>query len=227
MKKTIFTLSIDNYAPEITEITFPLMKQYADKIGADFYIIQDRKFPDLPSACEKLQIYILGQEMKNDWNIFIDADALISPIMPDITNHIHKDTVAFNKFDWADIRWRYDNYFLKDGRNLGVGNWFATASDWCIDLWHPLDDMSKEEAVSNIFPVPGELEWGMAKEHLLDDYIVSRNIAKYSFKTKRLMDIYKEIGFDEGLFVYHGYGVPNQDKIRNMEKILKMWQVKR
>ena len=42
MKKVIFTLSVDDYSPEITEITFPLMRYYARKIDAEFRIITER-----------------------------------------------------------------------------------------------------------------------------------------------------------------------------------------
>jgi hypothetical protein len=45
LKKTIFTLNIDNYAPEIRDITRPLLERYAKKIGADIYDIEDRNFP--------------------------------------------------------------------------------------------------------------------------------------------------------------------------------------
>ena len=47
VKKTVFTLSVNGYSPEITEITFPLMQLWADKIGADFHVIRDRIIPRL------------------------------------------------------------------------------------------------------------------------------------------------------------------------------------
>ena len=81
MKKTIYTVSIGDYAKEVTEITFPFMRAYAHKIGADFHIIDTVKFPGFPARYEKLQIYELGRQHKNDWNIYIDSDALISAIV--------------------------------------------------------------------------------------------------------------------------------------------------
>ena len=85
LKKTIFTVNVDNFAPEVTEITFPYIKAYAHKIGAEFFEITARKNPDKPPAYEKFQIYDLGRLMRNDWNIFFDADTLIHPDYPDIT----------------------------------------------------------------------------------------------------------------------------------------------
>jgi hypothetical protein len=85
IKKTIYTLNIDDYAPEICALTYPLIQAYARKIGADFQVIRERKFPDWPVVYEKLQIHELGQRDSNDWNIYIDSDTLINPEMFDIT----------------------------------------------------------------------------------------------------------------------------------------------
>ena len=63
-KKTIFTLNVDGYSPEITDITYPLIKRYAKHIDADLHIIKDRKFPDWPVTYEKLQIYELDFKSK-------------------------------------------------------------------------------------------------------------------------------------------------------------------
>ena len=109
----------NNYAPEITELTYPLIKHYAEKIGADFYTITERKFPNMPPVYEKMQIYDLGKKMENDWNIYIDSDALVHPDFFDVTNFIKKDTVVHNGADMANNRWRYDKYFIRDGRNIG------------------------------------------------------------------------------------------------------------
>ncbi|HWB97853.1 MAG TPA: hypothetical protein VG672_14160 [Bryobacteraceae bacterium] len=46
IKKTVYTLNIGDYAPEICALTYPLMEAYARKIGADFHVIRERKFPD-------------------------------------------------------------------------------------------------------------------------------------------------------------------------------------
>ena len=55
VKNTIYTLNIGNYAPEICALTYPLMEAYARKIGADFYIIRDKKYPEWPVVYEKLR----------------------------------------------------------------------------------------------------------------------------------------------------------------------------
>lgn len=226
LKKTVFTLNVDNYAPQITALTYPLMKAYADKIGADFFIIKDRKYPGWPPVYEKFQIYDLAQEMQNDWNIYVDSDALIHPDFLDITNHLPKNTVAHNGVDPAGHRWRYDRFFQRDGRHIGSCNWFTVGSDWCIELWKPLDDMTFEEAQKNIYPTVNELNTVIEPGHLIDDYVVSRNIAKYGFKFTTFKDILCGLGYQNPGFLWHLYTITIDQKVIEMEKILKLWNLK-
>lgn len=223
-KKTVYTLNVNKYAPEITALTYPLMKYWANKIGADFHIITERKFPDWGVTYEKLQIYKLGQEAKNDWNIFIDSDALIHPETLDWTLYMNKDTIAHNGNDMANIRWRYDKYFRRDGRHFGSCNWYTIASDLCIDLWKPLE-LSHAEAVSNIFPTVNELNTVITPEHLIDDYALSRNIAMYGLKTTTLIQIQKDLGFPEANFSWHIYTSPIEEKLIEMKKTLENWKI--
>jgi len=219
MKKTIFTLNVDGYSPEITEMTYPLIRYYANKIGADFYIIDKRKFKDWPVTYEKLQIYELGQAMKNDWNIYIDSDAIIHPETLDWTLFLNKDTVSHNGNDFANIRWRYDKYFVRDGRHIGSCNWFTIGSDLCIDLWKPLD-LTPKEAISNIFPVVPEFNTVITTDHLIDDYALSRNIAQYGLKFKTIINIQKDLKMEDANFHWHTYTNTKEEKIKMMKDLL-------
>jgi hypothetical protein len=222
VSKTVWTLAVDNYAPEITSLTYPLLKRYAEKIGAEFRTITERKFPDYPPVYEKLQIFELGRN--NDWNIYIDSDAIVHPDMFDVTNHLSKDTVAHNGNDMAGNRWSYDRFFRRDGRHLGSCNWFTVASDWCIDLWHPLDDLTLEEAARNIHPIVHELNSGITPSHLIDDYTLSRNIAKFGLKFDTITEIQKRIN-DRGNYLWHVYTVSVPEKVRQMRAVLHAWGV--
>lgn len=225
MKKTVWTLNVGgNYAPEITANTYPLLRHYADKIGADFHIITERKFPDFPIVYEKLQIFELGRD--TDWNIYIDSDALVHPDMFDVTEHLHKDTVLHNGNDMAGNRWRYDRFFRRDGRHIGSCNWFTIGSDWCIDLWKPLDDISLATAVGNISLTQHEKNSGsMQADHLIDDYTLSRNIAKYGLKFDTLTNI-QQRGNDRGEYLWHIYTVSIDEKVSKMKEILARWNIK-
>lgn len=221
LNKVLFTLNVDDYCKEITDLTYPLLRRYAEKIGADFYIINKRKFLGYPPVYEKFQIYELGKN--NDWNIYIDSDALVHPDMFDPTNHIQKDTVMHNGSDMAGNRWRYDNYFRRDGRHIGSCNWFTIGSDWCIDLWHPLEDITYEEALENIFPIQYELNTVITKEHLVDDYVVSRNIAKYGLKFTTCMRLLETLGMSGPGFMWHQYTISRDEKVTVMKQVLDRW----
>jgi hypothetical protein len=224
MKKTVFTLNINGYSKGITELTYPLLKYYANKIGADFYVITDRKFPDWPLTYEKLQIYELGQEMKNDWNIYIDSDAIIHPETVDWTVFLNKDMVAHNGSDMANVRWRYDKYFYRDGRNIGSCNWFTVGSDWCIDLWHPLD-ISIDIALKNIYPTVNEYNTVITVDHLIDDYTLSRNIARYGLKFTTLKQLQINVGMADAEFSWHDYTDPIDVKIVKIKEVLDTWRI--
>jgi len=223
LKKTIFTLNIDNYVPEITEITYPFIQHYAERIGANFHVISDRKFPEYPISYEKFQIYELAQEMGNDWNIYFDSDALIHPETIDFTLHVQKDTVLHNDKDMANVRWKYDRFFYRDGRNIGSCNWFAIASDWCIELWKPLDDLAVGDAVRNIYPTVPETDVGINSDHLIDDYVVSRNIAKYGLKFYSCRDLLAKLNLPLANFLFHQYTFSTEEKIRQLKEVIVTW----
>lgn len=223
MKKVVYTLNIDNaYAPGITALTYPLIQRWASKICADFQVITKRKFPNTPVVYEKLQIYELGKH--NDWNIYVDSDTIVHPDMFDITEHLYKDTVFHHGNDMAGNRWRYDNYFRRDGRHIGSCNWLTIASDWCIDLWHPLDDITIEQAVANIYPTQNELNTVITSEHLIDDYTLSRNIAKYGLKFTSFLQLLAKLN-DNGSYFWHQYLLPASVKAEEMKKVLIAWGV--
>jgi hypothetical protein len=226
VKKTIFTLNVNDYSPEMTSLTYPLIQAYARKIGADFHVIRERKFPEWPVTYEKMQVYELAQQMENDWNIYIDSDTLVHPDTPDLTLLLPRDTVAHFGSDFAPTRWKTDRFFHRDGRHIGSGNWLALASDLCIELWKPVDDLTPAEAVANINPTVTERTSGVIEtSHLIDDYVLSRNIAKYGLKYVNIRDLLAKNYRDGGGFFYHQYLFPIERKIEELHEVIDKWQV--
>jgi hypothetical protein len=222
MTKTIFLLDIDNFAPELKKITLPFIQLYAERIGANIHFITERKFPQWPVTYEKLQIYELAKEFKSDFNLYIDLDTLIHPECPDFTIYLPKGTIAFHASDVSHIRFRTDDYFLRDGRYIAPGNWFMIASDLCLDLWRPLD-LSLEEILNNINPTPKEIKNGITREHLIDDYVLASNISRFGLRFKSFEEIYKERGFNECL--QHEYTLSIPEKIEYMKNVIKKWNI--
>jgi hypothetical protein len=228
VKKTLFTLNLDpeKYKP-ITDLTYPFMKGYAKKIGAEFYEIKERKFLEAKSPTyEKVQVYQLAQEMENDWNIFMDADTLVHPDTMDLTNFLSKDTVLHHGSDLAVFRWKYDRFLLRDGRNIGSCTWLNIASDWCIDLFKPLDDMTLEEAENSIFPLTVELLRGVEGWRLIEDFVFSRNIAKYGLKFISIIDLLKnKFDFPSHELFWHTYMTPIEIKVIELKSKMSAWRL--
>ncbi len=222
VKKTIFTLNIGNYQPEITNLTYPFIEDYARKIDAEFVILKERKFPNYPMMYEKLQIYELGKG--NDWNIYVDSDCLIHPDLFDITEIIPEDTVMTYGVDFANGRFKYDNYFRRDGRNIGTGNFLTIAPKRCIDIWEPLTDITLPEAIGNIRMTHREETLGHKPGYGIDDYVISRNIAKYGLKFKTFLALLTEIKRPDDEYFFHNHLVTETEKVELIKKKIHDWR---
>jgi len=93
MKTAIFVLCIGDFYKSVSEFTHPLIKEYANKIGADFIECTETKLPYPHYA--KLEIYNLLD--KYDRILYLDTDILISPNTPNIF-----DIVPENKLGLLD-----------------------------------------------------------------------------------------------------------------------------
>ena len=239
VKKTIYTLALNNWAPELTAVTFKLMRRYAEKIEADFVVIEDRKFPDMYPTYEKFQIYDLSQDRGDDWSFFFDADTMIHPDFFDPTALINKDmTCAGYTHDFTPLRFRPDEMFMRDGRYLGKGSWFILCSDWTRDIWHPMDDMPYSQAIDNMFPTNDEtVKIKKTKESLIDDYIVSRNISRFGLKHTTISEIAQKLNINIGPqvvqngqptvspYLQHDYNRTVEGKVVWTDQVLQLWGV--
>ena len=221
----IFLLNIDDYEPRITSLTYPLIHRYANKIGAEIFIITERKFLGWPLDYEKLQIFDLARRFGADWNIYIDSDMAIHPDFLDLTEHLSKDTISHLDADVATVRWRVDDYFRRDGRFIGSGNCFTVASDWCLDLWRPLDDLTAEEAIKRIFPTQAEAKKPVKPDHLISDFTLSRNISRFGLKFMSVKDILKKLGLQNANWIWHHYLISDEEKADRLAKLLNAWGV--
>ncbi len=215
--KAVWVLNIGDYAPEITEVTYPYIKAYAEKIGADFNQITERHWPEAPTTYEKLQLHWLGE--KYDWNIYIDSDALVHPDMFDVTRHIYPDTVLQYGSDLAGTRWRDDKYFRRDTRQISSCNWFTVASKDCLDLWHPLEDLSIEQALGNLRPSLKERPT-CSDGHLIDDYVLSRNIARYGLHYRKFLDLLKHLHSEGAQLFFHTHLLTRAEKAFVLPRIM-------
>jgi predicted O-methyltransferase YrrM len=221
VSKTIWTLNVGNYEPEICAHTYPLINLYAKKIGAEFRVLDERKFPDFPVTYEKMQIHTYGAN--SEWNLYIDSDTLVHPNFYDPTCLIGKETVLHNGKDVSAARYQPDAYFRRDGRYVGACNWFTVASDWCLDLWQPLD-IPLEQALASIYPTVDERNFGITPEHLIDDYTLSRNIARYGLKFTTNYEVCELFKMTPNL-LWHQYLYTGPEKLVALREALVVWSL--
>lgn len=229
MKKLIATLCLNDWEPEITSRTFPLLKFYAKKIGADFWIINERKFLNDPIGYERFQIYDVADNY--DWIIQIDADCVVHPDFPDLTSLVNKDTILINKPDHSTKRFLSDKYFMRDGRYISIGGFLTVTSDWCKDFWKLPDDLTSEEAIKRVTPCQNEWNrWGNTVfdgEHLIVDYIWSRNVARYGLKYKTFQDFFQPplLNYIED-YIMHNGSLPVHHKKQHIRNVVeKYWKL--
>jgi len=224
MRKLVVTLAVNGYAPRITELTFPRIRKWSEKIGADFCVINKRTRPELPANCEKFQIYDLSKDY--DWTMYLDADTLVHEDAFDPTELIDKDCVLFNGIDFAGVRFNLDDpVFRRRKEKIGACSWMVMCSDWTRDVWTPPEqqDITFKHALSCIHPAEFERKFGYGPEHIVDDYLLSRNIARFGLNVKTLdRDIYPVIHCC-GHFV-HTYAVDEAYKLRFLKKHVQIWE---
>jgi len=169
MTKSIWVVIVDNYQPEVCKQTLPTIEKYADKIGAKLNIISKRKWPEATAPYEKLQVYELGKGY--DWNIVVDADLLIEDTMHDPTTMVPDQTVAtWMCYDPAPY-FPCDEYYYRDGRHIGASFNFLFVPRACHDALMPFPN---EEIKSRMA--------ALKRPFMLDEYCLSRNIARYGLK---------------------------------------------
>ena len=183
MRKLIHVVNINDFFPELFALTYPTIRSYAERNGYMINMITERKFPNYPINYEKMQVYEDGKDA--EVNILCDADMLIHPEFPDVTEFLKRDSIAFN--DNYNISWKYHvdriRYFMRDGRDVGIATNFVVSSDWTHDVWEPLslsqkdiEDLAKKENTDT-----GGADgrgWG----HYADEFALSYNMAKYGLK---------------------------------------------
>jgi hypothetical protein len=99
--------------------------------------------------------------------------------------------------------------------------------------------LTPEQAIDNIFPTVFEKRSGVVtRDHLIDDYTLSRNIARFGLKATTFKEIFIEMGHVEvkdeqgkitkvagGGFFYHHYLYPTDQKVIIMRNVIKHWGI--
>lgn len=171
MKKAVHVVNIDNFFPELWDLTYPTIKAYADRIHADLNIISKRKYEGVHINFEKMQVYEDGKSY--DANFLVDADVLIHNKFPDFTTIVPNHHIGFNHNYHASTKFDVSNniYFQRDGRDVGI------ASNAVISYKSTHDIFELNSIETNDIPKICKV-----REGDIDEYNLSLNLAKYGLK---------------------------------------------
>jgi hypothetical protein len=124
-----------------------------------------------------MQVYEDGKDY--DLNLLVDADMLIHPHFPDVVNIVPPHHVGFNDNYNISSKFHTDrlDYFLRDGRDIGIATNFVVSYRSTHDVWEPLPYTASEIEDLSIKGL-NHRGWG----HYADEFCLSHNLAKYGLR---------------------------------------------
>ena len=169
MKKILHLVNIGDFFPELFSLSFPTVQAYAERCGYEINLIIERKFPEFHINYEKMQVWEDGKDA--DINLLVDADVLIHPQFPDVKDIVPPHHIAFNDNYNASSKFNLNDYFLRDGRDVGIASNFVVSYRSTHDLWRPLE-ITPDEGRRITFVREGDI----------DEYCISQNMSKYGLR---------------------------------------------
>lgn len=120
MKTLILTMGDDGFKP-VTDIAFPRIKKYAERIGADFMALTDRHYPTVNICYEKFRARGLLDRYSRI--AYIDGDVFVKATAPNVF-----DFVPFRFFSAVDERkclnlWNQKNLLGQAAPYGWIGPW--------------------------------------------------------------------------------------------------------
>lgn len=101
MKTAVITISVGDRFQRIASLTHPTLKAYADRIGADFLVIDKPKISKTTPHFEKFQFYHLLNEYERI--LYLDTDLVIRPDCPNLFELVpYSKLGAFNEGAFTD-----------------------------------------------------------------------------------------------------------------------------
>ena len=223
MKKLLVTLNINDHDKEITELTFPYMKKYAQNIGADFYIIKERKFLNLPVMLEKFQIYNISKDY--DWIIYLDADCIINPKTIDLTSLVEKDRVLVSDYISPDHHFHSKNIEGKYNLQYYAPFFFLAFHNKNRDCVKPYENVNQYRDYINLnsshpemiryMKTKSDIIDGDIKISMLDEFFLTLNLHRYNIKTAALKKDFSELSTISHI------SDSKENKIKHLKKAIK------
>jgi len=102
MKNALFTIAVGADYEKMAELTHPLMRSYADKIGCDFHVVRENT-----CSSPHWMKFQTVQELLNRYGriIYFDTDIIVKPDCPDLFKIVPTIKLGlFNELPWTSQR---------------------------------------------------------------------------------------------------------------------------
>lgn len=169
----IVTLSIgEGY--KLPDVTHPMMRAYAEKLGADFVVINTPQLNLSSVHYEKYQIYKLLEYYERI--IYLDTDILVKPDCPNLFKMVPEDHLG--AFLISNHTYYHDGEIKIVQKEIGDLGWKREYFNSGVMVVSQIN-----RQIFNIMQEPGILAWAMKKrDFYLDQTLLNYAAQKYSTK---------------------------------------------
>lgn len=216
MRTAIVTIAMGDVYERIAKISHPSIKVYADRIGADFIVINRRSISSTSPHFEKFQIYYL----LNKYNriLFIDTDIIIRKDCPNLFEEVPEDELgAFNEGSFADRAGAMEMIMHQYGHKVDWDGKYYNTGVMVISRCHKFLFKKPEIEISNFY----EQSY---INLLIQAQKIKMNDLDYKFNRMTVLDQYTG---EHRLtsYIVHYAGAPNFDFMMDlMKQDLQKWE---
>lgn len=218
MRKLVLTCAIGEEYQKVAEVTNPSKKAYADRIGADFLMI-DANATTASPAWAKLAMYdLLGREY--DRVIFLDADTLVRPDCPDLFEMVPEKGCAM--FSEGEFLPREQE--MREGASIWSGGKLA----W-DQKYYNTGVIVASRAHRQIFRLPENTQDHYYEQTYVNIRIQQTRVPMYSlrYEYNYMGSLIERTGLPmEAAYIPHMAGLPVAMMCQTAKDILKSWEEK-
>jgi hypothetical protein len=219
MRKLILTISSGEFYQKMTLLTHPLIKSYANKIGAEFICINEKTISKTTIHWEKFQIYDLLD--KYNRIIYLDTDLIIRNDCPDLFTEVPEDKLGM--FDEAKFTDRSKELMIDicNKYNEKLPTWNGKYFNSGV--------MVVSETHKKLFKKPDKEEFSFYEQSYLNMMIAKLNIEMYElhYKFNRMPCLDSFTGEERhNSYIIHYAGFPDPNLVLNLiEKDIEKWHI--
>ncbi len=218
MKKAVVTVCIGDVYSNIARLTHPTLKAYADRVGADFVVLNSKKTAKSTPHWEKFAIRDL---FKNGYDriIYVDTDIIIRDDCPNLFEEVPAGMVGM--FDEAPFTDRSKELMIDTCKEYGI-----TLPGW-NSKYYNTGVMVLSKVHEDLLEKPEKEYFSFYEQTYINVKIAEKSIPVHdlSYKFNRMVCMDGHTGEDRyDSYIIHYAGFPNYSTLNGViSKDIKMW----